>query len=413
MAVASDLPRASRRCRRSRRRKNSVHVRRPGPQARDPDVQRGPDPRQARGHQPDDPQDAVIAIEDRRFYTNAGVDLRGIGARAVAGHRRRARPCRAARRSPSSSSRTRSRRRHERTLLNKLREAAMAYHMTRKWSKEKILTEYLNTIYFGNGAYGIEAAARTYFGEDVNHRGLRRDAASACARASCSPTRRRCWRASSRRPSRATTRSLTRTRPSAGATSSWTRWSRRARSRRRCATRRSTRSLPAADDVRPPQLQSRPGGAVLHLLGAPAARRRVRRAAGVRGRPAGHDDAGPRPPEARAGRRCSATCADRRRARPPRWWRSTTPPARSARWSAARDYATAPFNLATQGQRQPGSAFKPFILAEALRRGLGPGVGVALAQARVHGAGHARAREVRRQQLRGPLLGRDARSATR
>ena len=42
---------------------------------------------------------------------------------------------------------------------------ALAYHLEREWSKEKILTQYLNTVYFGNGAYGVEAAVRTYFGE--------------------------------------------------------------------------------------------------------------------------------------------------------------------------------------------------------------------------------------------------------
>ena len=50
----------------------------------------------------------------------------------------------------------------------KLREAAMAYHLTRKWSKQKILRNYLNSIYFGNGAYGIESAARTYFGTSAH-----------------------------------------------------------------------------------------------------------------------------------------------------------------------------------------------------------------------------------------------------
>ena len=52
-----------------------------------------------------------------------------------------------------------------RSVFQKLREAALAYHLERKWSKEKILTQYLNTVYFGNGAYGIEAAVRTYFGD--------------------------------------------------------------------------------------------------------------------------------------------------------------------------------------------------------------------------------------------------------
>jgi len=54
----------------------------------------------------------------------------------------------------------------KRTVFEKLREAALAYHLTQRWSKDKILTEYLNSIYFGNGAYGVEAAARTYFGKD-------------------------------------------------------------------------------------------------------------------------------------------------------------------------------------------------------------------------------------------------------
>ena len=53
-----------------------------------------------------------------------------------------------------------------RSVFEKLREAALAYHLERKWSKQKVLTEYLNSVYFGNGAYGVEAAARTYFGRE-------------------------------------------------------------------------------------------------------------------------------------------------------------------------------------------------------------------------------------------------------
>ena len=47
----------------------------------------------------------------------------------------------------------------------------LAYQLSHKWSKEKIITAYLNTIYFGNGAYGIESAAQTYFGSQPNHLG--------------------------------------------------------------------------------------------------------------------------------------------------------------------------------------------------------------------------------------------------
>ena len=54
-------------------------------------------------------------------------------------------------------------------MFQKLRESALAYHLERRWSKDKILTEYLNSIYFGEGAYGIEAAAQTYF--QWNHPG--------------------------------------------------------------------------------------------------------------------------------------------------------------------------------------------------------------------------------------------------
>ena len=74
--------------------------------------------------------------------------------------------CRAARRSRSSSSRTRlnaARRRSAR----KLREAALAWQLEQKWTKDQILTAYLNTIYFGNGAYGVEQACRVYFGHSA------------------------------------------------------------------------------------------------------------------------------------------------------------------------------------------------------------------------------------------------------
>ena len=69
----------------------------------------------------------------------------------------------------------------ERTVFQKAREAALAFHLTRKWSKEKILTEYLNSIYFGNGAYGVESAARTYFGIQHDGCGTRRPALRAAS----------------------------------------------------------------------------------------------------------------------------------------------------------------------------------------------------------------------------------------
>ncbi len=92
-------------------------------------------------------KNAVVSIEDSRFYEHNGVDFKGI-ARALI-----------------NDVLSQSAQQGGSTIFEKFREAALAYRLERHWSKDKILTEYLNTIYFGEGAYGIEAAARTYFGK--------------------------------------------------------------------------------------------------------------------------------------------------------------------------------------------------------------------------------------------------------
>ena len=55
--------------------------------------------------------------------------------------------------------------RNQKTIARKVREAALAWQLEQRWSKDRILLAYLNTIYFGNGAYGIQQASRTYFGK--------------------------------------------------------------------------------------------------------------------------------------------------------------------------------------------------------------------------------------------------------
>ena len=122
---------------------------------------------------------AIIAIEDRRFYTNNGVDIRGIG-RAFVEDLLKKKAAQGGSTITQQFVKVAMRAQDKRTVFNKLREAALAYHLTRKWSKEKILTEYLNAIYFGNGAYGIESAARTYFGAD--HPGCGEHGAPPCAK---------------------------------------------------------------------------------------------------------------------------------------------------------------------------------------------------------------------------------------
>jgi len=109
---------------------------------------------------------AIIAVEDKRFYTNSGVDIRGIG-RAFISDVFGGGGTQGASTITEQFVKNALSQQNNRTVFEKLREAALAYHLTRKWSKDKILTEYLNTIYFGNGAYGIESAARIYFGQDI------------------------------------------------------------------------------------------------------------------------------------------------------------------------------------------------------------------------------------------------------
>jgi penicillin-binding protein 1A len=115
-------------------------------------------------------KEAVISIEDKRFASNSGIDIRGI-ARAFVQDVLHNGAVQGASTIEQQFVKNALQAQAHRTIFEKLREAALAYQLAHRWSKEKIITEYLNTIYFGNGAYGIESAARTYFGNDVNHKG--------------------------------------------------------------------------------------------------------------------------------------------------------------------------------------------------------------------------------------------------
>jgi penicillin-binding protein 1A len=106
---------------------------------------------------------AIIAIEDRRFYTNRGVDFRSTG-RALYQDLLAGKAVQGASTIPQQFVKNATAAQDERTISNKVREAALAFHVKREWRPEQILRNYLNSIYFGNGAYGLEAAARTYFG---------------------------------------------------------------------------------------------------------------------------------------------------------------------------------------------------------------------------------------------------------
>ncbi len=109
-------------------------------------------------------KNAVVSIEDARFYEHNGVDFQGIG-RALVKDILSQSAEQGASTITEQFIKNALAAQGERTVFEKFREAALAYRLERHWSKDKILTEYLNTIYFGEGAYGIEAAARTFFGD--------------------------------------------------------------------------------------------------------------------------------------------------------------------------------------------------------------------------------------------------------
>jgi penicillin-binding protein 1A len=107
--------------------------------------------------------EATVAIEDRRFYEHGGIDPVGIARAVVA-------DVRAGKIVQGGSTITQELVRNlyltrARTLQRKLTEACLAIKLGREWSKQRILTAYMNEVYYGNHAYGIEAAAETYFSE--------------------------------------------------------------------------------------------------------------------------------------------------------------------------------------------------------------------------------------------------------
>ena len=112
-------------------------------------------------------QNAVIATEDRSFYKHPGVSLKGI-IRAVFTNVSE----QGVRQGGSTITQQYVRNSieqvgKERTIFRKVKEAVLAVKIERKFSKDKILEFYLNTVYFGRGAYGAEAAARTYFSKSA------------------------------------------------------------------------------------------------------------------------------------------------------------------------------------------------------------------------------------------------------
>ena len=307
-----------------------------------------------------DMRNAIIAIEDRRFYQNSGVDIRGIG-RAFVQDVVQKKAVQGGSTITQQFVKNALRAQNQRTVFQKLREAALAYHLTRKWSKAKILTQYLNSIYFGNGAYGIESAARTYFGKD--HPG-------------CGTRERPC--VSVLRPEEAALLAGVVANPSGYDPIAHPA---AARHRRDLVLKRMfeqgrlgrlqyfnarQEALPGPPD--PPTVRTAAPYFTTWVRQQLVDRFGARRSF-------------------EGGLKITTTLdADLQRAAEntvKRYFSNPSGPTAAVvaldndtgevrAMVGGRDYNTRPFNLATQGQRQPGSAIKPFILAEALRRGISP-----------------------------------------
>ena len=125
------------------------------------------------GEMPQNLKDAVVAAEDRTFWTNHGIDPKGIIRAAFSNAKGNS--------TQGASTITQQYVKilylnQERTYKRKIKEAILSLKIQRQMSKQQILEGYLNTIYFGRGAYGVQAAAEAYFDEPASKLNLRQSA---------------------------------------------------------------------------------------------------------------------------------------------------------------------------------------------------------------------------------------------
>jgi penicillin-binding protein 1A len=306
-------------------------------------------------------KNAVVSIEDSRFYEHEGVDFRGIGRALL-----RDILSQSAEQGASTITeqfvKNALAAQGSRTILEKFREAALAYRLEHHWTKAKILTEYLNTIYFGEGAYGVEAAARTYFGK---------------AHPGCGTQTEPC--ASVLEPWEAATLAAIIASPSAFDPKVYPE---NALGRRNLVLEKMLQqgyithqqyeegikqALPPPRDIEPPRIDSKAPyftawlrqqlieryGAAKTFFGGLKVKTtidlRLQRAA----EDAVRSELGGIPPTA------SVVVLDNKNAG-------------VKAMVGGPNFQTAPFNLATEGHRQPGSSIKPFTLITALKEGISP-----------------------------------------
>lgn len=292
-------------------------------------------------------RDAVVAIEDERFYTHHGVDTQAI-ARALRANAEEGGVAQ------GGSTITQQLVKilftdGERTLGRKIREALMAYELEAKTDKDRVLEAYLNTVYFGHGAYGVESAARHYFGKSASSLDLAQSATLASVIRS--PARYSPIDAPADCIER---RNLVLSKM-------------REQGYIDDAAEREARAveLETAAPVDPPEVAPYfveyvkqeiiallgedavyEGGLRVYTTLDPALQRSAEKACST----ALNRKGDPEYALVSLDRRTGAVLA----------------------MVGGRDFATSQFNLAVQGKRQPGSAFKPFVLVRALEEGVGP-----------------------------------------
>jgi penicillin-binding protein 1A len=291
---------------------------------------------------------AIVAIEDRRYFEHRGVDMRAI-ARAVWAD--------VTKQGVVQGGSTITQQfikntyvRNQRSIGRKLREAALAWQLEQQWSKKKILTAYLNTIYFGNGAYGVDQASLTYF----SHHAKRLTLAEAALLAGLPADPSRYDPVTNPKAARARRRTVLRTMLDLGSISS---------QQFRAADRR-----PIPRDVQPQGTRG-PGGYFANYViqqlvdkyrtrGVYGGGLEVKTTLDLKLQEIGHK-AIARWLKGEGGPSAALVAVDPRTG------------AIKAMIGGS-NFRESQFNLAVQGERQAGSAFKPFVLATALDDGLTP-----------------------------------------
>lgn len=291
--------------------------------------------------------EAVIAIEDRRFREHFGLDLRGVARAAVANLL-----AGGVRQGGSTITQQLARLTYlspERTFRRKIQEAMLALWLERRLSKDEILERYLNAVYFGAGAFGVQGAAQRYFGKPAKELTLAEAAMLAGL---------------IRAPSQ-----LAPTRDLAGARE------------RAAVVLRAMVETGVLDEARAAAARAAPATLAVDPEAAPGTNYFADWAAGEAGRLLGPVAAEytvrtTLDPELQA--IAERVVADRLAAEGPRKRIGQAALVALARDGAVlamvggRDYLTSQFNRAVQAQRQPGSLFKLFVYLAAFDAGLTP-----------------------------------------